>query len=296
MLEHLDSSGGAPDRVIVLGARGFVGAAAADRLEADGIQVLRLTRGEIDLFADDADTALSSEFRPTDTVVMVSAIAPAKNSTMMLDNIIMMKSVCQALREKPVAHVIYISSDAVYADSSSPLTEASCMAPASFHGMMHAVREFMIADAAGDTPLAVLRPSLLYGAKDPHNGYGPNRFRRLAQAGEEIVLFGKGEERRDHVFIDDLAEIVRLVVRHKSRGALNVATGEVASFREIAEMVTSLFNFPPAIKETLRVGPMPHDGYRPFDISSCHAAFSGFRYTPLLEGLRSVHLSANKTS
>jgi hypothetical protein len=27
---------------------------------------------------------------------------------------------------------------------------------------------------------------------DPHNGYGPNRFRRLAAAGQEIVLFGEG--------------------------------------------------------------------------------------------------------
>jgi nucleoside-diphosphate-sugar epimerase len=40
---------------------------------------------------------------------------------------------------------------------------------------------------------------------DPHNGYGPNRFRRLAAAGQEIVLFGGGEERRDHVLVDDVA-------------------------------------------------------------------------------------------
>jgi nucleoside-diphosphate-sugar epimerase len=37
---------------------------------------------------------------------------------------------------------------------------------------------------------------------DPHNGYGPNRFRRLAAGGEEIVLFGEGEERRDHVQVE----------------------------------------------------------------------------------------------
>ena len=47
--------------------------------------------------------------------------------------------------------------------------------------------------------LAILRPTLIYGAGDPHNGYGPNRFRRLAATGKPIILFGEGEERRDHV-------------------------------------------------------------------------------------------------
>src|SRR5256885_1405531 len=74
-------------------------------------------------------------------------------------------------------------------------------------------------------PLAILRPTLLYGAEDPHNGYGPNRFRRLANAGADITLFGEGEERRDHVLIDDLAEIVLRVLKRRSTGTLNIATG-----------------------------------------------------------------------
>ena len=65
---------------------------------------------------------------------------------------------------------------------------------------MHLVREVMLRSAL-TAPLAILRPTLLYGAADPHNGYGPNRFRRLAAAGQDIVLFGEGEEQRDHVLI-----------------------------------------------------------------------------------------------
>jgi UDP-glucose 4-epimerase len=30
---------------------------------------------------------------------------------------------------------------------------------------------------------------------------------------------------------------------------------------------------------------MPHNGYRPFDVSATRAAFPDFRYTPLREGL-----------
>jgi nucleoside-diphosphate-sugar epimerase len=83
-------------------------------------------------------------------------------------------------------------------------------------------------------PLAVVRSTLIYGSGDPHNGYGPNRFRRLADAGQEIVLFGEGEERRDHVLVDDVAEIVCRVIERRSQGTLNIATGEVMSFRAIA--------------------------------------------------------------
>jgi hypothetical protein len=34
-----------------------------------------------------------------------------------------------------------------------------------------------------------------------------------------------------------------------------------------------------------RAGPMPHNGYRPFDIVCCRAAFSDFAYTPIDAGL-----------
>ena len=120
-----------------------------------------------------------------------------------------------------------------------PLTEESCAEPGSLHGAMHLARELMLKSVV-TAPLAILRPSLLYGAADPHNGYGPNRFRRLAAAGQEIMLFGEGEERRDHVHIDDVAELIWRVLARRSRGTLNVATGEVMSFRQIAERIAAM--------------------------------------------------------
>jgi nucleoside-diphosphate-sugar epimerase len=138
----------------------------------------------------------------------------------------------------------------------------------------------------------MLRPTLIYGGSDPHNGYGPNRFRRLAAAGEPIVLFGEGEERRDHVAVEDVAEIVVRVLKHRSAGALNIATGEVHSFRQIAEMVVAQASKPVPIQGSPRNGPMPHNGYRPFDIAACRAAFPDFHYAPLAEGLRRAAKSA----
>jgi nucleoside-diphosphate-sugar epimerase len=282
MLEHLNSSALPPRRVVILGAHGFVGAASARLMAAHGVPVLGLGRTEADLLAAGAATRLSHEFRPDDAVVVISARAPCKDAGMLVDNVQMMECVCQALA--PVSHVVYISSDAVYRDSRAPLTEESCAEPSSMHGAMHLVREVMLRSAL-TAPLAILRPTLLYGAADPHNGYGPNRFRRLAAAGQDIVLFGEGEEQRDHVLIDDVAEIVRRVLMHRSRGVLNVATGSVHSFRDIAERIAAMYDPPVPVRGSPRQGPMPHGGYRAFDNAASRQAFPDFRYTELEAGL-----------
>jgi nucleoside-diphosphate-sugar epimerase len=285
MLEHLHSEPRKPARVVVAGAAGFVGNAIATRLEKEGVATLRVGRRELDLRAPDARNRLAALLRPEDTLVAAAARAPCKNADMLIENMQIARALAGAAADAKVAHAINISSDAVYADSAEPLTEASCAAPGSLHGAMHLAREILFAREYQGS-LAILRPSLLYGAGDSHNGYGPNRFRRLAARGEDIVLFGEGEERRDHVFIDDAVEVALRVILRRSRGVLNIATGEVHSFREIAEKLVKLSGRAVAIKGSPRSGPMPHNGYRPFDIAACRAAFPDFHYTPLGEGLR----------
>lgn len=102
------------------------------------------------------------------------------------------------------------------------------------------------------------------------------------------MLHGQGEERRDHVYIDDAAWIVTQALLMRSKGVLNIATGEVHSFREIAEKVVALSGRAIEIRSSPRNGPIPHNGYRPFDIAACRAAFPNFRYTPLQEGLENA--------
>jgi UDP-glucose 4-epimerase len=281
MLEHSHRKPLKPPRVVVVGAGGFVGGAIARQLARDGVPVHGLTRKEVDLLADGAAARLAAELHADDSVVFVSALAPARTAALLMQNLRMAEAVGQAIAAKPVAHVVYISSDAVYADDANPVTERSCCQPSTLHGMMHAARELMLKTEV-KAPLAVLRPSLLYGARDPHNGYGPNRFRRLAEKGETITLFGEGEEQRDHILIDDVARLAALVFAHRSRGVLNVATGTSTSFREVAQKVVSLAGGRIEIRGTPRQNPITH---RHFDITDCLKAFPQFRYTPLNEGL-----------
>jgi nucleoside-diphosphate-sugar epimerase len=284
MLEHGNELASAPTRVVVMGAAGFVGNAIAARLEQDRVPLLRLTRHEVDLLAVDGAERLAAQLGPADVLVAVAALAPCRSAAMLRDNMIIAATMVKAATAVPLVQVVNISSDAIYADSASPLTEASPKAPESLHGVMHLAREIMFASEI-KTPLVMLRPTLIYGAVDPHNGYGPNRFRRLAAAGEAIALFGAGEERRDHVLIDDVAELAVRVIYRRSTGALNVATGTIASFRDIAEMVARMSPRPVPIEELPRTGPMPHNGYRAFDITSCRVAFRDFAFTPLERGL-----------
>lgn len=290
MLRHQLERPTPPKRVVVLGA-GFIGGRAADLIEQAGAPAIRLGRGDVDLLAPDAALCLAGLLAEGDSLIVTSAMAPCKTNAMLVDNVRMIEAVCAALQKVAAGHVLYVSSDAVYRDSMEPLRETSCAEPGSLHGAMHAVRERMLTEVAGDK-LAILRPTLVYGRGDPHNGYGPNKFWRLAAKGEPIVLFGNGEERRDHVLVDDVADLIRRMVWQRSVGVLNAATGTVTSFRAAAELVVSYFAPPPPVQATPRKGPMPHNGYRAFDPAVTLAAFPDFRYCGLRQGLDRMHGTA----
>jgi UDP-glucose 4-epimerase len=291
MLRHKNNQPVSPTRVVVLGSNGFVAAAVVRRLFARGISVLSLPRTSINLVKPEAATKLANILRRDDTLLFAAAKAPVKNEEMLIENLQMGATVSEAIRKTPVKHVIYISSDAVYADSDAPLTEQSCAQPASLHGVMHLTREVMLANAYTG-PLCLLRPTLIFGEDDPHNGYGPNRFMRLAAAQREIILFGQGEERRDHIWVEDVAEIILLALIHQSYGVLNLATGIVTSFAELAQIATTLFPGG-VIKTSPRNGIVPHKGFRPFNTSALRQAFPEHQCTPVREGMTKLRDAYN---
>jgi len=268
-----------------MGAGGFVGRASTDRLKAGGMSVVALTRKDVDLLAPDGSAKLGAQLTANTALVITSALAPVKNTAMLLDNLRMMQAVIEAVKARPVVHLIYISSDAVYSDSDKPMTEASPAEPGSLHGVMHLTREVMLKNECPSIPLLFVRPTLIYGPGDPHNGYGPNRFMRLAQTGKDITLFGEGEERRDHIFIDDVAEIVCRCVLYRATGIVNAVSGKVTPFKEIGEMAAARFEPRVKVAGTPRIGVMPHNGYRAFDISLLRKVFADFAPVNLAAGL-----------
>src|SRR5262245_784025 len=138
MLTHLNAAPTRPRRAVVIGAGGFVGSTIVRELAAADIPTLALTRKEVNLLAPRAAQELAQRLGPLDAVVFVSAAAPAKDTGQLLANLRMAETACTAFNVTTPEHLVYISSDAVYADHANPVTEASPVAPSTMHGMMHA--------------------------------------------------------------------------------------------------------------------------------------------------------------
>ena len=272
-----------PQRIVIMGSGGFVGRHCA-RLLSPLCPVLPLSRKEVDLLSPSAAETLASFLKEGDTLLITSALAPCKSGGMLIDNLRMIESVTKAIADKKLAHLVYISSDAVYKDSSGRITEDSCAQPDSFHGVMHLAREVMLRNSFSG-PFAIVRPTLIYGAEDPHNGYGPNSFLRLALQNKSISLFGKGEELRDHIAVEAVAEIVKRVLFHRAEGVVNAVSGNEISFQAIAQLAQKLTGSTGSIIENPRKGPMPHNGFRVFDPVGRREAFPDFECQAIESGL-----------
>ncbi len=283
MLTHNNASYETPARVVLLGGSGFVGSLLTENLSQNDVPVLSLSSADVDLCSDSGVAKLSAALQPTDSLVVLSALTPDKGRGIdtFMKNLKMIEGVCTAIKSVQPAHVVYFSSDAVYPLSVNPVREDSPAAPADLYGAMHVARELMLKDTV-ENAFCVLRPTLIYGANDSHNSYGPNRFRRQAAADGKIGIGGEGEETRDHVYVHDVAELVRLVLGHRSQGTMNVATGQSVDFGTLARMIASQFDKNVEVCPSPRGMPVTH---RSFDTTACRKAFPEFVFTSLEDGL-----------
>lgn len=287
MLVHHQVLSSPPKRVILLGASGFLAGALKRHLEGAGIAVRAIGRQEVDLSAVGAGERLVGHLKDDDALVFLSAVTPDKGRGIdhFLANVRMGEAVCAAIDAVTLSHVVYISSDAVYPFGGGATKETSCAEPTDLYGAAHLTRELMLKGMA-KCPVAVLRPTLIYGAGDTHNSYGANRFRRMARKDGKIKLFGSGEETRDHMFIDDIVALIDLVLKHRSSGTLNLVSGRSVSFAELARIVAARFGSTIEIESLPRQSSITH---RQFDAACLHKAFPEFSLTSLEDGIAAAH-------
>lgn len=292
MISHHNQTSTKPSRVVLIGARGFIGAAVHQELDSQSIPILALSSNDIDLTETMASDLLASMIHPSDSVVMLSAITPDKGRDIatLMKNLTMMQTVCSALEKSACSHLIYFSSDAVYDSGESNVSEETPASPPDLYGVMHYAREIM-ARSLAETPVLVLRPTVVYGPDDTHNSYGPNRFRRAALNDKKIALFGGGEETRDHIYVGDVAKLTVRCLLQKTIGTLNVATGISTSFHHIAEIVANVITGVEVIT-TPRANPITHRHYIGTNMIK---AFPDFRFVKPEEGIALVHEESLKT-
>lgn len=297
MLTHRNPTAQTPSRVAVLGAHGFVSARLIRVLGSEGITCRPVGRAEVDLIAPDAIRKLRAILQRDDAVVVTSALTPEKgrDRATFLKNVAMIDNLCASLGQAACAHIVYVSSDSVYDSRFTQINEETCCDSSDLYALAHIVREKLLAEAcqSANTPLAIVRPSAIYGAGDTHDSYGPNRFLRTARTEGKITLFGQGEEARDHVYIDDVTQIILECLLRGSTGVINAVSGTALTFHEVARKIVAAIGRPVAIETTARRVSIVH---KRFDPAALFQAFPGFVTTSLDAGIRRslAHLSGTE--
>lgn len=276
-------------RIIIIGSGGFISSELEKILKKNKKNFLGLKRKKINLLSKSRSKILKKVIKKGDKVIFIASKAPVKTLDQFTDNIIMLNNFCKNIDPNKINKIIYLSSDAVYSDTKKKINESSLTFPTSLHANMHLQREIILKNIFKNK-LLIIRPTLVYGEKDPHNGYGPNLFIRNFLSEKNIFLYGRGEERRDHIWVNDLANIIYKSIFKKFNGILNVASGEVISFYEIAKLIKSIKNNNKInISFKKRIGPMHHLGLRCFDITLLKKKFKDSQPKKIRQVLKKIY-------
>ena len=252
-------------RIVLFGSNGFVSSSIKKYLEKVKYNFIVLGSKRYDLTNSKNIKKINKILSNDDIILFTSSIAPSKTFQEFNKNITMSLNMIRAIGEKKINKFVYLSSDAVYKDTKSPINEKTEADPNTLHGLMHVTRE-RIFSSFFCKKMLVVRPTLIYGENDPHNGYGPNSFIRLAKKNLNIKLFGKGEERRDHININTVVILILDLIKKDKFGVFNLCSGSVISFNNLAKKIIKIIGSKSKIIFTKRVGPMHHLGLRQFDI------------------------------
>lgn len=243
--------------ILLIGGTGFLGTALARNLAAAGREVHVLARGaepgqrarvHYHRGAQDETLIVEPLLQICDTVVHLAAHStPGSTSASLLSE------VEQSLRptarllgimeSTPPARLLFISSGgSLYGNPQHlPVGEQHGTSPFSCHAAGKVSLEaFFTTFAHGhNVPLAILRPSNLYGPGQPlRAGFGIVRtLLEKARLGEPIEIRGDGSAVRDYLYIDDAVDACRrLIDTPQATGPYNAGSGSGASIATLIRL------------------------------------------------------------
>jgi UDP-glucose 4-epimerase len=247
---------------LVTGAAGFLGAALANRLAADGHAVRGLddlsagdparlsarvlfTRGDVNdrpklwTLLQEVECVYHLAARVS---VPESVLYPREYNAVNVGGTV---SVMEAMRDAGVRRVVFGSSGAVYGEQGrQPLDESQPPAPRSPYAVSKLSAEYYVHTIGSlwGIETVALRVFNAYGPGQPlpaaHAPVIP-RFLRQSLQGGSLVLHGDGSQSRDYVFVDDVVEALVAAATAKSvdRQVINIGSGQETSVRELARLV-----------------------------------------------------------
>lgn len=175
-----------------------------------------------------------------DVVVHLAAHFPGSSVSELVDAITVNGAgtarLCASAAAAGVKHFLYVSSIFALAGPGMPGYGA--------YGVSKRLGEDaarLVCDASG-VPLAILRPSAMYGRSPRLRAHQPFLYRMLdlARQGSDITLFGKHDPRRNYVHVDDVARAVAALLEHGSTGTFACQHPRDVTYGEVARTAFSI--------------------------------------------------------
>ena len=143
---------------------------------------------------------------------------------------------------------IFVSSAAVYGNNKNlPLRETEIPSPISPYGCskINAENYIILFNKAYKLPYVILRLSNVYGPRQPETGEGGviNIFCRLMVEGRKPVIYGKGQQTRDFIYISDVVNaLIQTLKTDKKNIIFNVSSGRPISVLNIVKIINIINN------------------------------------------------------
>lgn len=246
-------------RVMVAGGTGFIGRHVVRRLLNAGMDVCTVDSREPSIPLDRerivvADLSDVGQIRNHTTSIgsvdsIVWLAAPWEHRARLdtqasADLRLMVESpltVLRQMRDRPRS-VVYFSSIQVYGKPVRlPVDEDHPTDPFTAYGVAKLAAEHTLRIMAGamDVAVTAFRLGFVYGPGQSERNVIP-RFMERARRGQAPIVFGKGDDVRDDIFVGDVALAVELALLREPRGAFNIASGKPHSILDVAEAVCRL--------------------------------------------------------
>lgn len=245
-----------PDRILVTGASGFVGAAMVRQLVAQGRQVAVLLRAG-------SDTRRLHGLLNKITVLRgsldaLSAVQPAihafapeavahlawegvkgadRNHAVQLKNVVASIETYQIARASGASYFVGLGSQAEYGPRTGRISEDMPTHPTTVYGATKLGTGLMLErlSAASDFAFGWLRLFSTYGPQDDPSWLIPYVTTQLL-SGAKPSLTG-AEQVWDYLYVDDVAAGVIAAIDARARGIFNLGSGRACPLRDIITMV-----------------------------------------------------------
>ncbi|MEQ9394236.1 NAD-dependent epimerase/dehydratase family protein [Haliea sp.] len=304
------------ERVLVIGAGGFIGRALCRALISQGTEVRAVSRsghypnpaGEEHIASDCHDPSeLTTLLDSVDAVVYLAAASTpgstaGKPSAELGGNLVPLVATLEALQAQPSTPLVYFSSAGALYDERTAVAsrEADLPRPRSYHGAAKVAAEHFIGAWARQFggSATIIRPSNVYGpGQEERTGFGivPSALGCIRR-GATLTVWGNGSAVRDYLYIDDLVSLTLAALEQPPAGdvrTLNGASGESASLNQLFSLAEQVSGNKLQRKH---VESRAVDASRVTITADCaHQALGWQPVVPLAEGLKRTWLWLNTT-